>query len=50
MGEDERVPAEPVTLTMVEPPPAYPGQEANLGQLYLKQVRGDRGGIINYIL
>lgn len=27
VGEDERVPAEPVTLTMVEPPPAYPGQE-----------------------
>ncbi|CAC5374378.1 unnamed protein product [Mytilus coruscus] len=25
VGEDERVPAEPVTLTMVEPPPAYPG-------------------------
>lgn len=32
VGEDERVPAEPVTLTMVEPPPAYPGQEANLDQ------------------
>lgn len=24
-GEDERVPAEPVTLTLVEPPPAYDG-------------------------
>lgn len=33
---------------MVEPPPAYPGQEANLGQLYLKQVRGGRGW--NYYL